>query len=78
MLDFGLFCSKLKACRGWGHQKCKTEWEKLKKNPALEKDNKGTEEFPVRVEVPANLVGEDWRNHQHGDREEKRLIESGK
>eukprot|EP00973_Karenia_brevis_P031847 4394186-Karenia_brevis.AAC.1 len=71
-MDFELFTNQMKLLRGWDFQKAKSVWQELKDSGA-ETDRNGTKEYPERLAIPANLIGEEGNLKKHVNFEEKRV-----
>lgn len=75
--DKEIFINKMKQLRGWSFEKAEGKFQELMADPHIEKDNGGPA-GEERIEVPANLIGEDFSKSSRGEFEEKFLQTSTK
>ena len=77
-LDYESFLTRMKNVRGWDMTKADAEWELLKADPSIDRDQAGTTDFPLRLQVPANLCVSSYVKNRRGTEEGKTLELAGK
>ena len=58
-LDYEAFICRTRTCRNWSAQKSDIEWNKMKSNDQIERDNLGPPDAPLRLFIPSWMVAED-------------------
>jgi hypothetical protein len=77
--DYELFETQLCNLRRWKPQKCKHMWDTvLKPEPTCKGDNGGPPDAPLRLRIPAWLIGGDKESHVEMEYEDKKLINESK
>ena len=77
--DKEFFCCQLQTLRRWLSTRCEAKWEELAADPANFADNGGPDpKAPMRLFIPANLVGGDKDSSGNAQFETKELKESSR
>ena len=63
--------TRMKFLRGWSNEKIKEEWGRIGQDPDIERDMGGPKGSKERRSIPANLVGEVYREKKFSSWEEK-------
>ena len=72
-MDLELFVGKCKREREWSHEQALKQWHLLRADAEVARDEKGPVSFPLRLEIPGWIFGEEGTEQRDGDFEEKRV-----
>ena len=73
LMDLELFATRCKRERDWSHEQALSQWHALRSDSSVARDQNGPKHFPLRLEVPGWIFGEEGTEHRAGDFEEKRI-----
>ena len=72
-MDLELFVTRVKRDRNWTEQAALAQWNTFKQDESLKRDNLGPKNFPLRLEIPAWVFGDEGTQMAEGDFEEKKV-----
>ena len=72
-MDLELFVTRVKRDRNWTEQAALAQWHAFRADESLQRDNQGPNNFPLRLEIPAWVFGDEGTQTSEGDFEEKRV-----
>ena len=72
-LDYEVFVKLMERNRGWPLQRANREWETLKNNPDIGRDQNGPTEHQLRLFVPGSITGLDEQVREKFTEEDKSL-----